>query len=321
MTFDTAYYNDYLFRLRAQSELSACLDGLLDAIDLFQSAAITFAAVEAERTGSPVAAMEALGDYIERGKGSVLTGIGNVIKWIWNMGKWTLKTVKNMTVFAIRGFKGTVGGALKEIDKMGDRVEQMQDRRISSCCHMDTIIRLLEVFREHIFVPSFNVPEGKIAQARLYYVQQFNSRMKADAQVDKFFKLQNPPGGGISNIALRHFRTLADVGGTNAKRLRAGGEALLTAEKVLKERLDDVKQRCEESRKICEKIAQKQKYKDKYVKDAGTTRVLTAAFVTAILANDLKYLAAVENLYVKMIHSLRGKSKSYATDDGVVNPI
>ena len=74
MTFDVEYYNNRLSGLRAQSEFYGIVDGLLDAIDLFDNAVITYAATEAERTGSPVAALEALGDYVQRGSGSLAKG-------------------------------------------------------------------------------------------------------------------------------------------------------------------------------------------------------------------------------------------------------
>ena len=326
MTFDVEYYNNRLSGLRAQSEFYGIVDGLLDAIDLFDNAVITYAAAEAERTGSPVAALEALGDYVQRGSGSIVKGAWSGVKMIWNMGVWVLKTVKNMTVFAIRGFKGTVGSAIKRIEEMGDRIQHMQNNRIATCCHMDTITRLVEVFREHIFIPEFQIPEGKIAQARQNYIQQFNGRMRADAQVNNSFALANPPGGGLSGYVLRKFRTLADVGGDSAQRLIDAGNALLTSEKILKERLDEVSKSSKEVEQITKKIRAKGKYgglirKDKYVKDAGTVQVLKAAFVTAILAQELKYLKAVEDRFVAMVYSLRGKSKNYVTDDGTVNPV
>ena len=304
---ETAYYNNKLSLLRAQSEFYGVTDALIDSINDFDSCLIACALEIVNETGSPIS-MEALGDYVSKGAGSVTSGIGTVLKKVFNMGVWVLKTIKNMAVFAVKGFKGTVGGAIKEVDKVGDRVQHMQDRKFTNGIHVKTCARILDIVKEHMFdVQLSNLPAGKIEAAKTAYIQQFNAKMAADAKINKVFAMINPPKG-------MKLSTFKDAGATSADVIKRAGEHLTTAEKVLKERLDQLSERGGNIKQIIANLKAKG-YKAKYFKPAESTQILVVACNAAVLANDLKYLAAMEEKYTSMVHALGKKKGQYVADN------
>ena len=307
---DTTYYNDQLASIHLRAGYEEVVASFIDAINAYDSALIAVLAREYEATGSLSAAQEALGDYVSKGSGSLISGIGNVYKTIFNMGTWTLKMIKNMMVFAIKGFKGTVGGAIRELEQVGDeRVQQLQDKRVGKGISMDACRRMMDIADAHLFVPAIKVNAGQILAVKKAYITEFNKKMdhsgKSYAKIKMNFDLEAKPGTD-------RFSKLSDTGADSAKTLIGAGKALLGAEKIMKERLDDIKKTVPATKNIVEKLRSKG-YKDRYMKGANTLPVLKAAYQAAILANDLKELKRMEDAYVDMIHTVFKKSENYVS--------
>lgn len=301
------YYNNRLANLRAQSEFYGVVNGLLDAIDEFDTALLLCGLEIAHEIGTPVA-MEALGDYVSKGSGSVISGVGTILKKVFNMGVWVLKTVKNMLTFAVKGFKGTVGGATRTIDKVGGRIKHMQDVKFSEGIHVKTCGRILDICKEHMFdVKLGKLPPGKIDAAKASYITTFNNKMAPDAKIDKQFRMINPPQG-LKN------KTIKEAGGTSDAVLKKAGENLVVAERVLKERLDQLSERSGNVKQIINNL-RSNGYKAKYFKPAESIQVLVVACNAAVLANDLKYLAVMEDKYTSMISVLGKKAGKFVADD------
>ena len=305
---DCAYYNDRLDSIHLRAGFDAELASFIDAINAFDSVVIAVLAKAYSETGSINAAQEALGDYIQKGSGSLVSGIGNVYKMIFNMGTWTLKMIRKMMVFAVKGFKGTVGGAVKELEEIGDeRVKQLQDKRVGTGISMKACLLMIDIAQAHMFVPNIKVKGGEILKVKQAYVTEFNKKMdssnKGYAKIKMNFDLVTKPGTD-------KFNTLADTGGDSAKKLIGAGKALLAAEKVMKERLDDIRKTVPETKSIIDNL-QKKGYKDKFMNGANTVPVLKAAYQAAILANDLKELKRMEDAYTDMIYTVFKKSKKY----------
>ena len=300
---DTAYYNERLVDLRLRSELNSTAAYLLKAIDVFDSVVIGCLAEIAARTGSPISSQEALGDYVAKGTGNVGKFIARAYKAIFNMGVWVLKMIKNMIVYAIKGFPGTVGGAMRTAKKIGARIADMQKTYVPSGISPALAERAAGVITEHATYVDVKLNNGRIDQAKKDYINAFNSKMKSDAKIDNSFVCTTAPNHlGKVTLSDCDVSTSADLVGIGAK--------FLEAEKVLKKRLDQLKKEGDVVKSVCKTMKAKG-FSEKSVKGADSVKVLAAAYHAAILANDMKYLNMLETSYINMVHTLKKASKNY----------
>lgn len=302
---DTTYYNQRLIDLRLQSEFSGTIASLIEAINTFDSIVVGLLAQEAARTGSPVAAQEELGEYFQRGKGSLAKGAASAVGALAVMGKWALQMIQKMSVFAVKGFRGTVEAAVRVANEIGSKIEDMQDVVLQKVMSINAYKTIGGIMDEHSADVGITVPNGKISEAKLIFINQFNAKMSAAAKIGKNFVLLKAPQPTKK-------ATLRDTGFNNADAFKTSGDFLAKAEVSLKDRLDKIK---EVGGKINSIIRQLNAKGKSNMQKADTVEVVAGACHAAVLANDLKYLRSAEVIFMDMVNQLEKHSKEYARDD------
>lgn len=299
---DTEYYNGRLFDLHLRSEFSSAIASLVEATDTANSILISYAAQEAAASGSPLS-LEALGDYVARGAGKASTLLINVYKAIYNMGIWMLGLLKKMIVFAIKGFPGTIGGAILSAKKIGGRVVHMQNVKVKTALSPAIADRVSKILEDHSKYVSVQLNGGEIAKAKSAYISAFNASMSHDAQIDAGFVCVNAP----SNLGTV---TLKDCKCNSSDDLVEIGETLTEAGETLKTRLGELKKEGDTVRSVIKTMKAKG-FNKTSTNNAESTKVLAASYHAAVLANDMKYLHIMQGFYIGMIHSLKKKAKEY----------
>lgn len=295
----TAYYNERLTDLRIQSDLTGAIASLVDAIDACDSLVVCYSA------------QEALGDYFERGKGSLAKGAATVSAGMAAMGVWFLNILKKITVFAVKGFSGTIGAAVASMERIQGKIADMGNEKITKGLTTSQFFRISEIMKEHAEDVEITVPNGKLAAAKIAYINQFNGKMKEDAKINAAFALARPPQpfkkATISAAGYKSFDSFKNV-----------GDNLGSAEEALKNRLDKIKEVGGKINTIVRKLKAKG-YSDKLMQKADTVQVLSAAYHAAILANDLKYLRSAEIIFKTMAQNISKLAATYAQDKDAAN--
>lgn len=302
---NTTYYNQRLIDLRLQSEFSGTIASLIESINTFDSVVVGLLAQEAARTGSPIAAQEALGEYFQRGKGSLAKGAATAMGALALMGKWAVQMIQKMTVFAVKGFRGTVEAAVRVATEIGSKIEDMQDVVLQKVLSANAFKAIGGIMDEHSADVGITVPSGKITDAKIAFINQFNTKMSGAAKVGKNFALVKAPQPAKK-------ASLRDSGFHNVDAFKESGDFLGKAEVALKERLDKIK---EVGGKINSIIRQLNNKGKSNMQQADSVQVVSGACHAAVLANDLKYLRAAEVIFMDMVNQLEKRSKEYARDD------
>lgn len=303
--FDTAYYNQKLTNLRVMSVFSGSVAVLVDTIDAFESLMVGLMAQEANRTGSPVASTEELGDYFQRGKGSLAKGTALAAGALGKMGAWAVKMINQMMVFAVKGFRGTVSAAVRVAEEIGSKIEDMQNVTLNRVLTTDSIKAINDVLTEHSAEINITIPTGEVAKGKAAFMQQFNNKMSAGAKVGNNFALVKAPQPVKK-------ATLGEAGYKSFDSFKTAGDQLGDSETKLKERLDKIK---EVGGKINSIIRGLKAKGTPNLQKADTVQVLLGACHAAVLANDLKYLRSAEVLFMDMVNQLQKQSKGYVKDE------
>lgn len=304
---NTIYYNERLTQLKTYSDFSGAINSFIEVIDAYDAAVISYIAYEAAKGNTPLAAQEALGDYIRRGSGSAVKGVGMVVGAIFKLGLWTISMIKKMLVFAVKGFQGTIGGSVRTIEKIANKIPEMQDTKIGKGVSVKTITRIREIMEEHTTDIDITVPSGNIAAAKISFINAFNNKMKDDAKINAKFQIAKAP---------KPFgkATLSEAGYTGIEAFRSAAEEMGKAENILNEQLKTIKEVGGKINSIVRSVKAKG-YSDKTMKKADSVTVLSAAYHSAVLANDLKYLNATETVFKVMVQDIVKKSGAYVGED------
>ena len=293
-TLDVSYYNRKVSMINQQAELSACIFDFYNILD--QAFKQEFLSSSSEE--------------LERGDFSVGHMIVNFIKAIVNMAKWLFKTLKNMALFMLRGFTGTMGRSLRQINKVATRIPHMQNSKLKKGFNITALQAIKAVMESHAENEGFKddkLPQGNINNAKEYFIQKFNHSQKPQAQIDKSFIMMNPP-------VYSKGETISKLGYNNAEILRDGYNLVIESRKIAKTRLKEL---MSESRRVKEivKNIEEHGYKQKYARKAETTEVLLAAFHGAVLAFDLKYLQKSEQVWIDMIDDIYKQARDVVADN------
>ena len=307
--FDTAYYNSKLTDLRIMSVFSGSVAALVDTIDTFDSLMVSLMAKRSIETGSPVASIEELGDYFQRGKGSIAKGAALAVGALGKMGAWAVKMINQMAVFAVKGFRGSVGAAVRVAEELGSKIGDMQDVVLNRVLTTDSIKTIHDVMDEHSKEVNITIPSGQVAAGKAAFQQQFNSGMSAAAKVGTNFALVKAPQPVKK-------ATLKDAGYTSFDSFKTSGDQLGESETFLKDRLDKIKEVGGKINSIIRELNRKQTAN---FQKADTVQVLLGACHAAVLANDLKYLRSAEVLFMDMVNQLQKKSGGYVKDENATS--